>query len=316
MGKEYDTYKVGTVANSCSTMHKIHAKEFTLEDFSCEHLISEYNIPNYFVPDHDVEKAEIRCISGFPDYEVSEYGDVYSLKTGKKVLLKQQTDVDGYKVIGLYKEGICKRQKVHRLVADAFLDKVEGKDCVNHKDGNKWNNSKTNLEWCTRQENSKHASENGLLVYGSKQRIGTAKKRRFTDEQITMIKKLYFSDKMSQRKIGKMFGCDHSVISEIVNEKIYKKIELKPLELLEQIIETLNNLREKYLETNDKELWYSIIQLLPSSYNQRRTVMLNYEVLTNIYHARKNHKLDEWITFCNWVETLPYAKELIIGEEK
>ena len=131
-----------------------------------------------------------------------------------------------------------------------------------------------------------------------------------------MIKKLYFSDKMSQRKIGKIFGCDHSVISEIVNEKIYKKIELKPLECLEQIIETLNNLREKYLETNDKELWYSIIQLLPSSYNQRRTVMLNYEVLTNIYHARKNHKLDEWITFCNWVETLPYAKELIIGEEK
>lgn len=214
-------------------MHKIAAKEFTLDDFSHEHLISEYNIPNYFVPDHDVEKAEIRCISDFPDYEVSEYGDIYSLKTGKRVLLKQQTDVDGYKVIGLYKEGICKRQKVHRLVADAFLDKVEGKDYVNHKDGNKWNNSKTNLEWCTRQENSKHASENGLLVYDSKQKIGKAKKRRFTDEQITMIKKLYFSDKMSQRKIGEMFGCDPSVISEIVNEKIYKKIELKPLEHLE-----------------------------------------------------------------------------------
>lgn len=310
--KEFDTYKVGTVANSCSTMHKIAAKEFTLDDFSHEHLISEYNIPNYFVPDHDVEKAEIRCISDFPDYEVSEYGDIYSLKTGKRALLKQQTDVDGYKVIGLYKEGICKRQKVHRLVADAFLDKVEGKDYVNHKDGNKWNNSKTNLEWCTRQENSKHASENGLLVYGSKQKIGKAKKRRFTDEQITMIKKLYFSDKMSQRKIGEMFGCDHSVISEIVNEKIYKKIELKPLEHLEQIIETLNDLREKYLETNDKELWYSMIQLLPSSYNQRRTIFLNYEVLANMYHSRKNHKLDEWRTFCKWIETLPFS-ELITG---
>ena len=310
--KEFDTYKVGTVVNSCSTMHKIAAKEFTLDDFSHEHLISEYNIPNYFVPDHDVEKAEIRCISDFPDYEVSEYGDVYSLKTGKRVLLKQQTDIDGYKVIGLYKEGICKRQKVHRLVADALLDKVEGKDYVNHKDGNKWNNSKTNLEWCTRQENSKHASENGLLVYGSKQKIGKAKKRRFTDEQIAMIKKLYFSDKMSQRKIGEMFGCDHSVISEIVNEKIYKKIELKPLECLEQIIETLNDLREKYLETNDKELWYSMIQLLPSSYNQRRTIFLNYEVLANMYHSRKNHKLDEWRTFCKWIETLPFS-ELITG---
>ena len=79
------------------------------------------------------------------------------------------------------------------------------------------------------------------------------------------------------------------------------------------IIQCLNTWREKYLETNDKRFWWQIIQLLPSSYNQRATLMLNYEVLANIYHSRKNHKLDEWREFCKWIETLPYS-ELIIGE--
>ena len=60
-------------------------------------------------------------------------------------------------------------------------------------------------------------------------------------------------------------------------------------------------------ELKKKEIWYSIIQLLPSSYNQTRNVMLNYEVLANMYHSRKNHKLDEWIEFCKWIETLPYS---------
>ena len=87
-------------------------------------------------------------------------------------------------------------------------------------------------------------------------------------------------------------------------------------DFLLRTVDILNYYRKKFLETNDKKYWWQMIQLLPSSYNQRRTVMLNYEVLTNIYHARKNHKLDEWHDFCHWVETLPYAKELIIGEEK
>lgn len=74
----------------------------------------------------------------------------------------------------------------------------------------------------------------------------------------------------------------------------------------------LNHYREKYLETQDKRYWWQMIQLLPSSYNQRRTVMLNYEVLANIYKSRRNHKLDEWHTFCDWIEELPYS-ELITG---
>jgi hypothetical protein len=77
-------------------------------------------------------------------------------------------------------------------------------------------------------------------------------------------------------------------------------------------VEILNMYRELFLETKDKKYWWQIIQLLPSSYNQKRTVMLNYEVLANIYHSRKNHKLDEWHTFCKWIETLPYS-EIITG---
>ena len=89
---------------------------------------------------------------------------------------------------------------------------------------------------------------------------------------------------------------------------------IAPKDVLEITICSLNTCREAYLETGYKEYWWQMIQLLPSSYNQKRTIMLNYEVLANIYKSRKNHKLDEWHTFCDWIELLPYS-ELIIGEE-
>lgn len=138
--KEFDTYKVGTVANSCSTMHKIHAKEFTLEDFSHEHLLTT--------------------------------GD----------------------------EGV-------------FLG-----------------------DWV-------------------------------------------------------------------------------PFYVLEHIINVLNRQRDRFLDTEDKQYWWQMIQLLPSSYNQKRTIMLNYEVLTNIYGSRQYHKLDEWHTLCDWIEDLPYS-DIITGRNK
>ena len=140
---EYDTYKIGTVANSCSTMHKIAAKEFTLEDFSCEHLMGD----------------------------------------------------------------------------EAFAFPL----------GGGWRG-------------------------------------------------------------------------------------LDALEVLKCTIEALNNARKRYLTTKDKKYWWQMIQLLPNSYNQRRTVMLNYEVLANIYKSRRDHKLDEWRAFCDWIQTLPYS-ELIVGKQ-
>lgn len=85
-------------------------------------------------------------------------------------------------------------------------------------------------------------------------------------------------------------------------------------DILDFTIQALNHYREKYLETEDKAYWWQMIQLLPISYNQTRNVMLNYEVLANIYRQRKNHKLDEWREVCKWIESLPYS-ELIIGKE-
>lgn len=86
------------------------------------------------------------------------------------------------------------------------------------------------------------------------------------------------------------------------------------LKAMNGLIEYLESVRLKYVETKDKKYWYDLIQLLPSSYNQMRTCTFNYETLVNIYFSRKNHKLDEWHTFCDWIETLPYAKEIIIAE--
>lgn len=83
---------------------------------------------------------------------------------------------------------------------------------------------------------------------------------------------------------------------------------LDDAEILIYTIGMLNELRELYINTKDKRYWYKMIQLLPSSYNQKRTVMLNYEVLANIYKSRKNHKLDEWHDFCDWIKTLPYSE--------
>ena len=160
--KEFDTYKVGTVANSCSTMHKIAGKEFTLEDFSCEHLFGPEDMIPYDQRDEN---------------------------------------------------------SINKDVALAAVN-VDGNDC-------------------------------------------------------------YFT----------------------------------PKGFIQMACNILNRYRNRFLETKDKRYWWQMIQLLPSSYNQRRTVMLNYEVLANMYKSRKNHKLDEWHTFCDWIKTLPYS-ELITGKEE
>lgn len=90
---------------------------------------------------------------------------------------------------------------------------------------------------------------------------------------------------------------------------------IKSLTVMGTVIKALNEAREAYLETKDMRYWHQMIQLLPTSYNQKRTIMFNYEVLANMYKSRKNHKLDEWHALCRWIETLPYS-ELITGGTK
>ena len=108
----------------------------------------------------------------------------------------------------------------------------------------------------------------------------------------------------------------HKIHSRELSVDDFSHEHLSPdgLDNLRKTVEQLNFARVAFLETKDKEYWYEMIQLLPASYNQMRTVLLNYEVLRNMYHARKNHKLDEWHTFCRWVEDLPYADHLITSK--
>lgn len=111
------------------------------------------------------------------------------------------------------------------------------------------------------------------------------------------------------------FSCEHLIVEDDVNH-------IDMVGWLQKQIDVLNQWRRTYLDVRDssvstksaKKYWWQMIQLLPSSYNQKRTVMLNYEVLAGIYISRKDHKLDEWKEFCKWIESLPYS-ELITGKE-
>ena len=113
------------------------------------------------------------------------------------------------------------------------------------------------------------------------------------------------------------FSCEHLADDIWMDEECLDIYDgnLTMRGVFETTIDALNLCRNLYLNTHDKKYWWQMIQLLPSSYNQKRTVMLNYEVLANIYKSRKDHKLDEWRTFCHWIEELPYS-ELITGYEE
>ena len=140
---------------------------------------------------------------------------------------------------------------------------------------------------------------------------------RMIHVQLDVTAPLYWHKEADQYKVGTVTdSCStmHKIhakeftLDDFSHEHLYS-----PLHDLKPTVDLLNVYRERFLDTKDKDDWWQLIQLLPSSYNQRRTWDLNYAVLRNIYHARRNHKLDEWHTLCDWIETLPYAKGLICG---
>ena len=158
-----------------------------------------------------------------------------------------------------------------------------------------------------------------------------AKYRRMIPVYLDITAPLYFWKEFDTYKVGAVanscstmhkihakkfelsdFSCEH-LFHNVNDTETWLDIDF--FNVLDNTIFYLNKARELYLDTKDKNYWWQIIQLLPSSYNQRRTVMLNYEVLANIYPMRKNHKLDEWRDFCEWIETLPYS-ELITREKE
>ena len=304
--KEFDTYKVGTVANSTSTMHRLTHKPFEMSDFSFDHLIGS-NEKEYFDVNEDFEEI-FKPIIGHETYSVTNKGRVYSEKRGK--FLKPSVNSSNYKKVVLNGKNLY----VHRLVAEAFCDNHDNLCEVNHKDGNKWNNNYTNLEWVTKSDNAQHAFDMGLRTISGYTRYKVSKSaHRFSDYEIEEIRKMYY-DGMKKQEIADKIGCYSSTICDILNGNTYREIEMTPYDTAKLLVDNLNDLREKYLETKNKDVWWQMIQLLPSSYNQKRTIQFNYEVIRRMYHARKEHKLDEWrVTFCDWVRGLPYAQELIIG---
>lgn len=157
-----------------------------------------------------------------------------------------------------------------------------------------------------------------------------AKYRRMIPVWVTINAPLYWWKEFDTYKVGTVCNsCStmHKIhakefeLEDFSHEKLIKDEDLTsyggewltPLHILQITIDTLNGAREEFIKTKEKKYWEQMIQLLPTSYNQKRTILLNYEVLVNIYQWRRNHKLDEWHTFCRWIEELPYS-ELITGK--
>lgn len=151
---------------------------------------------------------------------------------------------------------------------------------------------------------------------------------RMIHVQLDVTAPLYWWKEADQYKVGtvtdscstmhkihaRKFSIDDFSHEHLMDDAMADVFQVRsPWDVLYSTVDMLNLCRKKFLETGDKVYWWQLIQLLPSSFNQRRTWDLNYAVLRNIYHARRNHKLDEWHTLCNWIETLPYAEELICG---
>lgn len=174
-------------------------------------------------------------------------------------------------------------------------------------------------------EGEPEIGENDLSLMTSLRNAGTDHRKymRMIIVYADIIAPLYWWKEFDTYKIGTVANsCStmHTIADKEFTLDDFSHEHLFPTakKNLKSTIDILNGYRDQYgVDTNPelrKEYWWQMIQLLPSSYNQKRTVMLNYEVLANMYKARKNHKLDEWHTFCDWIKSLPYS-ELITGEE-
>ena len=296
---EYDTYKVGTVANSTSKMHKLLSKPFEMSDFSFDHLTGYKNEVKQFIPPIDELNEEWKDIQY--GYKISNQGRV---KNPQGKILGGSTHKDSYRFVTIKGKQI----PIHRIVAENFIENKYDKPFVNHKDGNKMNNSVDNLEWVTQQENIQHSYKNKLQPSTVKTYKG-----KFTNEQRQQIKDEYNNTDISRRQLALKYNVSHTCICDIINDKYKYADKVNTYEeVARPLVDTLNELRDMWFreedETVKKEIWYNILQLLPNSYNQKRTVHLNYEVLGTMYKQRRHHKLSEWQVFCDTIKTLPYSE--------
>ena len=159
--------------------------------------------------------------------------------------------------------------------------------------------------------------DHDLMMRLAKAGTTHSKYRRMIPVFVTLTAPLYWFKEFDTYKVGTVCNsCStmHKIHAKefVMDDFSHEKMSLSARTILKLTIDELNSNRAVFVATQDKDAWNNMIQLLPSSYNQKRTLMLNYEVLANIYHTRKNHKLTEWHTFCRWIEELPHS-DIIIG---
>lgn len=328
---ELDTYKVGTVRNSCSFMHKGVSKPFKITDFSIHddrvyEILSCYDKkPNPLIYKYDTDEYKIYTCYNGRKYKVYRNGRVISCefeyvdtmnrhRVFKERECKPSLGNTGYYELRL--GGRCgERWVLHRLVASVWLTNKDTNYTVNHIDGNKGNNCVENLEWVPLAENIRKGFETGLYLNGKslhakyrKWKNGHTIVDPFTKTQI--IKD--HSSGLTCRQLADKYDITISQANNIISTPLCDNNELFMLcYTWETILDTLNQLREEYLDTKDNTIFQQIRCLLPSGYNLRFTITMNYENVFTIIHQRSGHRLTEWNELIEVFKTLPYVQELL-----
>ena len=331
---ELDTYKVGTVRNSSSFMHKGTSKAFEIEDFGVSDDVIKIlssrtdgeEKQKIYYP-YETDEYRVYTTSNGREYEVFRNGRVFArpfsytdnygkgrTRTFERKECSPSLTPNGYWEVNLGGK-FGERWTVHRLVAYLWCDNPNGYETVDHLDGNKNNNSAENLEWVTREENIKRGFNNGLMRKDNLRAdyLNWKYSSKVTPDIKHMIKKEYEGGK-KQIDLAIKYTLSQPQISAIIRDCENTSDNKELFEYCwywENMLKALNDLRDIYLETKEKKYFIAIRQLLPMSYLYFSTFDLNYETLFSIYHQRKNHKLDEWREFCKWIETLPCMKEFL-----
>lgn len=337
---EFDTYKIGTVRNSTSFMHKGVSKSFEIEDFEIDDeriidILSTRKIKekNDLYYPYETEEYKIYTTQNNRRYEIYKNGKVFSCpfsytdtkgrtKSFEKYEVKPSIRKDGYWELNL---GGREKEKwlLHRLIAFVWLDNTNHYETIDHKDNNKNDNSVENLEWTTRKENIKREFEDNL---NRKDNIYANYKNWKISSKITPFDKLkireMYQDGLNQKQISERYNISQSQVSVVLRNVKNTSDNYELFEecwIWEQILDTLNYLRERYLETKDYKYFRKIRQILPQSYLYTSTITMSYENIYTMVHQRKSHKLNEWSgqdnpelpNFISWARTLPYAQDLI-----
>lgn len=331
---EFDTYKIATVRNSCSFMHKGLAKPFKINDFSVQKEIYEILTPKAqnskletILYPYETDEYKLYVCENGREYEVYKNGRIFSKEftytdnygTGRTRHFERKEVSPSLTKFGYWELRIGgrngERWMLHRLVAFCWCENPNKFETVDHLDGNKNNNSMENLEWVSRETNIIRGFSSGLMRHDDIRADyinWKCSSKILPDEKITIRQK--YKEGKTQNELAKEYNISQPQISVICREALStsnKKDLFEYCWAWEQTLKTLNELRDLYIETKDISYFRQIRELLPMGYLYKSTVDMNYETLMNIYNQRKNHKLDEWRDFCSWIETFPYMRNFL-----